>query len=169
MPDWQLVARWALSLVYATAGLAHLAFPEPFIRIVPGFVPWPEAVVMLTGLAELAGAVALHVPRMRRPAGLMLAFYALAVWPANIKHAWEGIEIGLLPTGWWYHGPRLALQPVLIWLALFAGGWLPRQRPDRQIKPFECQRIHPPAHQLADKSGGVGVAPAHLRHGVEPD
>ena len=27
-----------------------------------------------------------------------------------------------LPDSWWYHAPRLALQPVLVWWALFAGG-----------------------------------------------
>ncbi|MGL4441002.1 MAG: DoxX family protein [Bosea sp. (in: a-proteobacteria)] len=125
------IARLGLSLLYGAAGFAHLAWPEPFIKIIPAVVPWPEAVVLFTGLAELSGAVGLQVPRLRRAAGLMLALYALAVWPANVTHALNGIEIGFLPTSWWYHGPRLAFQPVLVWLALFAGGWLPRQRPDR--------------------------------------
>jgi hypothetical protein len=50
----------------------------------------------------------------------MLALYALCVFPANIKHAVEGISVPGLPDTWWYHGPRLAAQPVLIWLALYA-------------------------------------------------
>ena len=49
----------------------------------------------------------------------MLALYALCVWPANIKHAIEGIHLPPIPGSWWYHGPRLAIQPVLIWWALF--------------------------------------------------
>jgi uncharacterized membrane protein len=163
------LARFGLSALYGAAGLAHLIQPQPFVRIVPGFVPWPEAVVFLTGLAELAGAVVLHMLRFQRLAGLMLALYALAVWPANVNHALDGIEIGFLPTSWWYHGPRLALQPVLIWLALLAGGWLPRQRDDRALEPFQRERVHPPVHQLADQAGGVGVAPAHLRDRVQPD
>jgi len=43
------------------------------------------------------------------------------VFPANVKHAAENIDIPGLPPGWWYHVPRLALQPVLVWWALFAG------------------------------------------------
>ncbi len=163
-----LICR-VLGLLYAVAGAAHLTIPESFIRIVPAWVPWPELVVEGTGIVEIVGAVALQLARFRRAAGLILALYALAVWPANFRHALDGIVIGFLPTGWWYHGPRLALQPVLIWLPLYAGGWLPRQRPDRALEPVKCQRIHPPAHQLADKSGGMGVGPADLRHRVQPD
>lgn len=162
-------ARVCLGLFYALAGCAHLAWPDPFISIAPGWVPWPAEVVLLTGLAEIAGAAALQAPPSRRFAGLMLAVYALAVWPANITHAMLGIQIGFLPASWWYHGPRLALQPVLIGLALYAGGWLPRKRLDRALKPVEGQRIHPSAHELADQSGRVCVAPAHLRHRIEPD
>ena len=51
----------------------------------------------------------------------MLALYAVCVYPANIKHAIEGIPVGDVQLGWWYHAPRLALQPVLVWWALFAG------------------------------------------------
>jgi uncharacterized membrane protein len=43
------------------------------------------------------------------------------VFPANIKHALEGINVPGLPDTWWYHGPRLVLQPVIIWLTLYAG------------------------------------------------
>jgi uncharacterized membrane protein len=164
-----VLARFALSTLYGTAGLAHLIWPDPLVRIMPAIVPVPEMVVWLTGLAELAGACALHVPRLRRAAGLMLALYALAVWPANFKHAFDSIEIGFLPTSWWYHGPRLALQPVLIWLALLAGGWLPRQGLDRPLQPLQRERKHAPAHKFADQPGGMGVAPADLRHRVQPD
>ncbi len=52
----------------------------------------------------------------------MLALYAVCVFPANIKHAFYGIDLPQLPSSWWYHGPRLLAQPVLVWLALFAGG-----------------------------------------------
>jgi hypothetical protein len=43
----------------------------------------------------------------------------VAVFPANIKHALEGIHLPPVPDNWWYHGPRLLLQPVLVWCALF--------------------------------------------------
>jgi uncharacterized membrane protein len=117
------VTALALSLLYGAAGVAHLAYPEPFMMILPAVVPWPREVVLLTGAAEILGAAALQSARLARAAGLMLALYALAVWPANWKHALDGAAIGWVPTSWWYHGPRLALQPLLIAAALYAGGW----------------------------------------------
>jgi uncharacterized membrane protein len=99
----------------------HFTATDRILLIVPAWVPSPRLVVLATGLCEIAGAAALLVPRLRRAAGLMLALYALCVFPANIRHAVEGIDVPGLPGGWWYHGPRLAFQPVLIWLALYAG------------------------------------------------
>ena len=46
-------------------------------------------------------------------AAVMLALYAVCVFPANIKHAFENVQLPQLPSSWWYHGPRLALQPVI--------------------------------------------------------
>jgi hypothetical protein len=79
-------------------------------------------VILLTGLAELSGAVGLMIPRLRLAAGIGLALYALCVWPANFNHALNDIAIGGTRLSWWYHGPRLALQPVTIWWALWASG-----------------------------------------------
>ena len=78
--------------------------------------------ILLTGVCELAGAAALLTARWRRLAGIMLGLYALCVWPANIKHGVDHILLPHVPDSWWYHGPRLALQPVLIWWALFCSG-----------------------------------------------
>jgi uncharacterized membrane protein len=108
-----------LAVFYFAAGVIHLAAPERFLSIVPDFVPMPYAVVLVTGLCEIAGSVALLTTRLRRLAGVMLAVYAVCVFPANIKHALEGIQVPPLPDGWWYHGPRLIMQPVLVWWALF--------------------------------------------------
>jgi uncharacterized membrane protein len=85
-------------------------------------VPWPREIVALTGLWELAGALGLLLPPTRRAAAIGLALYALCVWPANFNHALNHIPLGGVRLGWWYHGPRLALQPVIIWWALWAGG-----------------------------------------------
>lgn len=115
--------RIVLGVVYFVAGVAHLRLPGPFVRITPDWVPMPELVVAATGVAEILGAFALlFMPALRRAAGVALALYAVCVFPANIKHAFEGIDFGGFMQGWAYHGPRLAFQPIFVWWALFAGG-----------------------------------------------
>lgn len=129
----RVVFRILLAAAYLVAGIAHIRSPGGFLQITPGWVPWPEAVVFATGVAEIAGAAGLMLPRLRYAAGVGLALYALCVWPANVNHAVNDIAIGGTDLSWWYHGPRLALQPVIIWLALWVGrviDWPFRRRTD---------------------------------------
>lgn len=119
-------------IAFAVAGVLHLLIPEPFVDITPDCVPYPFEVVRLTGVAEIAGAVGLMVPRLRRAAGLALALYAVCVFPANIKHAVIDLDRVQPLLGWAYHVPRLLLQPVIVWACLWAGGavdWPFRARP----------------------------------------
>jgi len=114
--------RVLLGLVYLVAGIAHIRSPGGFLQITPGWVPYPQAVIFLTGVCEIAGALALMlVPSLRAAAGIGLAAYAVCVFPANINHALNDIAIGGTRLSWWYHGPRLAFQPVFVWWALWAG------------------------------------------------
>ena len=116
------IARWVLAGLYLAAGVLHLLVPGPFLTITPGWVPFPLEVIRLTGAAEIAGAVGLMVPRLRRAAGWGLAAYAICVFPANIKHAIDSLQQAHPLLGWGYHAPRLALPPVIVWWALWCSG-----------------------------------------------
>lgn len=118
-------ARLTLALFYLAAGIIHIAEPRPFLVIMPQWVPAPEAVVLLTGIAELLGAVGLAQgvsPQIRRAAAIGLALYAVCVFPANINHFAIDLEKPDHGAGLAYHVPRMFAQPVLVWLALWAGG-----------------------------------------------
>ncbi len=71
-------------------------------------------------IGAIAGAIGLMIPATRKAAGWGLALYALCVWPANVQHMLldlarpEGLSLA-------YHVPRLAAQPLVIWLALWTG------------------------------------------------
>lgn len=141
--------RCALALLYLAAGVLHLAVPHPFVSIVPPWVPAPATVVTLTGLAELAGAAGLlqpWSPSLRRAAGWGLAAYALCVWPANVQHmlidlARPGRGLGLA-----YHIPRLAAQPLLIWLAWWVSG--ARDWPFRAVSRRDRAGVEPVGDSL---------------------
>ena len=115
--------RWLLAALYLVAGVAHLTRPALFVKITPTWVPDAPLVIMLTGLCEIAGAVALAlIPRLRRAAGWAFAAYAVCVFPANIHHMMLDLTRPDHCFGLAYHLPRLALQPVVVWLALWVSG-----------------------------------------------
>lgn len=115
----RVVLSGLLVLLYVTAGVIHIVSPDAFVTITPDWVPYPRQLIVATGVCEIVGALGLMVPRLRKLAGIMLALYAVCVFPANIKHAFMHVQAGGIPDSWWYHGPRLAMQPVLVWAALF--------------------------------------------------
>ena len=111
-----------MAVIYILFGIVHVTSPDPFLPIMPDWVPEPRLVVVLTGVCEILGGIGLFIPRFRWLAGVMLALYAICVFPANIKHALMHVHLSQLPDSWWYHGPRLAFQPVFVWWALFCSG-----------------------------------------------
>ena len=115
--------RWLLALVYLGTGIVHLRSPGAFLPIMPDWVPFPAAVVAITGVWELIGAALLLWPNRRANlwGGALMATYAVMVFPANIKHAIDGVMVGGTALGWGYHAPRLLFQPVFVWWALWAG------------------------------------------------
>lgn len=113
------IARWLLIAFYGVAGVGHLFATAAMVKITPAWVPYPHAVVIATGLCELAGAVGLMTTNWRHAAGWAFAAYAVCVYPANVQHAIHDLGTGTgLPIG--YHAPRLLLQPVIVWWALWA-------------------------------------------------
>ena len=121
-------ARNAATFLYVPFGILHVLAPDKFLPIMPPAVPMKRQVVIATGVAEIFGGLGLLMPRTRRAASIGLAFYAIGVFPANVYHAVSRKHVPPIPDGWWYHGPRLALQPAFVWWALFAGGILHRRR-----------------------------------------
>lgn len=72
------------------SGVAHLARPGLFDRLIPRFLPGPSRAWTLgSGLAELGvGALLLH-PRTRRAGGWAAAALFVGVWPGNVTMAWR--------------------------------------------------------------------------------
>jgi uncharacterized membrane protein len=118
-PRLRAIMRWVLVAFFIAAGIAHLLAPAQLLAITPSWVPYAPQVIFMTGLFELAASAALIAGPWRKWAGILLATYAICVWPANFKHAIDGIDLPHISSSWWYHAPRLAFQPVIVWWALF--------------------------------------------------
>ncbi len=122
--------RNLLAIFMIVAGILHFATPVPFIKIVPGFLPFPAALVYISGVFEILLGAGLFFPATRRLSGWGLVALFIAVYPANLNMAFNHIKLAGIPDSWWLHGIRLPFQFVLIaWAAWIARS--PQDKPSR--------------------------------------
>lgn len=115
--------RIVMAFAMVAVGVAHFAWPEPFVRIVPTYLPKPDLLVALSGGFEVAGGLGLLWSKTRRSASLGLVALFLAVFPANIHMALHQIQLhpgGSMPV--WAMWARLPFQALLIAGAWWVGG-----------------------------------------------
>jgi uncharacterized membrane protein len=111
-------SRTALAAVFTFAGTLHFVRPRPYEAIVPPPFPKRESVA-ISGVAEIAGALAVLHPATR-PAGRWgLIALLLAVFPANVYMAVSPEKIpgmgNKIPR--WALWARLPLQPLaMLWV-----------------------------------------------------
>lgn len=117
---WRARMRAALAIALLLIGTDHWLTPARYLAMMPPWIPLHYELVLFTGVCELAGALGLLWPRTRRLAGVMLALYFVAVFPANVHNALNGLTVQGLPQAAWYYWVRLAFQPLAIWWALFS-------------------------------------------------
>ena len=119
---------WHAALVFvflwfSLGGVAHFFFTQAEMRIVPPWVPWPRAAVLISGVMELLGAAGLLWPRTRRWAAWGLFALTLAVTPAHFYMLQQPELFPSVP--YWALVARLPLQVALLaliaWIALHAG------------------------------------------------
>jgi len=119
---------WLVAAAFSVSGVIHVVRPHTFTGIVPHFLPWPTALVEVSGVAELVCAYGLW--RRRRWAGLASALLLLVIWPANLEDAisaQQGHDAIAAMLTW----IRFPLQVPLIWCAWQSG----RGRAHRQRTP----------------------------------
>lgn len=100
------IARVVLAIAMVFVGVMHFVSPQPFVRIVPPWLPWPIALVYISGVFEVLGGLGILVPRVRSAAGWGLIALYVAVFPANIHMAVN--QIPLDPAD----GPP---SPIILW------------------------------------------------------
>jgi uncharacterized membrane protein len=101
-------------------GIMHFVAADAFAQIVPPQLPWPYALVWISGVFEILLGLALIPEQTRRLAGWGLVALYVAVFPANIYMAAANVHIHDMPpvppAVLW---GRLPWQAVLIAAALW--------------------------------------------------
>ncbi|SHN42672.1 Uncharacterized membrane protein [Cryptosporangium aurantiacum] len=109
-------------------GALHFVAPKPFARIIPKALPYPEALVALSGAAELACAALVAVPKTRRVGALASAALFVAVYPANVQMALDARKTSNTQYKAIAYG-RLPFQaPLIAWALSVARTASPERR-----------------------------------------
>lgn len=106
--------RVILAVSIIVVGTLHFVVAEPFVKIVPPMLPYPLALVYISGFFEILGGIGLLVPPVSRAAAWGLFLLFIAVFPANINMAVNHIQLDGVPNSPWLHVIRLPLQAVLL-------------------------------------------------------
>lgn len=102
-----------LGAFFVGAGVNHFLIPRAYQAIVPPSMrDHAERLVVISGLAEIAGGVGVLLPRTRRLSGLGLIALLAAVFPANLHMARNPERFRRIPR--WALYARLPLQPLMM-------------------------------------------------------
>jgi uncharacterized membrane protein len=104
---------WTIGAFFVGGGVYHFVNPQPYIAMMPPYLPWPATLVAVSGIAEVAGGVGVLISSVRLLAAWGLIVLLLSVFPANLHVALHGWPDVSLPR--WVLWLRLPLQPVFIW------------------------------------------------------
>ncbi len=109
-----------LAAFFAFAGTMHFVVPRSYEAMMPPSLPNHREAVVVSGLAEIAGGVAVLSPSTRGFARWWLLALLLAVFPANAHMAVNpeqvrGLDLKRIPR--WALWARLPLQPLaMLWV-----------------------------------------------------
>jgi uncharacterized membrane protein len=117
--------RLPVALLFLGAGVLHFVKPGAYEPTVPDALPGHREIVYVSGVAELAGGLAMLHERSVRWAGWWLIALLVAVFPANVNMAVNAERFRSVPEALLW--VRLPIQALLI-----AWVWRVSQRRERQ-------------------------------------
>ena len=113
------IGRVVMGALYVVAGAGHFVLTRAFEGIVPDYLPAHRALVMVSGVAEIAGGVgvmlAARYPTLGRAAAWGIVVLLVCVFPANVWMVQHPERFAGVPV--WAMWVRLPLQGVLMWWA----------------------------------------------------
>jgi uncharacterized membrane protein len=120
----KLASLVVVFLWFFIGGIAHFVATDSEMKIVPAYIPWTRAAVLVSGVFELLGAAGLLWGLTRRAAGIGLFLLTIAVTPCHIYMVQRPDLFASIPA--WALWLRLPVQVAL--LALIAWCTKPERR-----------------------------------------
>jgi uncharacterized membrane protein len=109
--------RIAAAGFWLLAGTMHFVIPRQYEAIVPPYLArWKKELVVASGIAEIAGGVAVLPDATRRGARWWLLATLVAVYPANVHMAINSKDFPNVPAAaLWARLPVQGLFALLTW------------------------------------------------------
>ena len=107
--------------LFLSGVVLHFLRPADTASIIPPGFSHPGLLVVVSGVLEIAGAIGLFLPTLRKLSGFLIAVMMIAIFPANIYAAGRivgGMQMPGIPV-------RTAMQVVYILLVLISAYGLP--------------------------------------------
>jgi uncharacterized membrane protein len=120
--EFAFSGRIAMSVMLAFATLGHFLYTKGMTMMIPDLIPFKKGMVYLTGIFEIAAAIALQIEQIRQMAGIAIIIFFVVMLPANINAALKHIDYqkgtsdGNGVNYLWF---RVPLQAVFILWAYF--------------------------------------------------
>lgn len=100
-------------IIFILAGINHFIIPDFYLQIMPYYLPFPMALIYLSGLAEIICGVFLIPPKTRRFGAWLTIALLIFIFPANVQMVFNEFEKG----GYFFYAAiaRLPFQFLMIW------------------------------------------------------
>jgi uncharacterized membrane protein len=109
------ILRGLAAIFFVVAGTFHFLKPDLYVQIMPPYLPAPQLLVAISGVAEIAGGLGLLLRPLRRAAGWGLVALLIAIFPANIYMVQHPGQFHLAPWILWVRLPFQAVFIAWVW------------------------------------------------------
>lgn len=117
MEIFKIVSKVIFGVFFIAAGANHFVNPKFYLNIMPPYLPWHYALVIISGVTEVVLGIGLLIPQTSQYAAWGLILLLIAVLPANIHMAMNPELYPAIPQiALWI---RLPLQALLVLWAYY--------------------------------------------------
>jgi len=94
LSSWKTATNCALAVMFTLTASAHFTRARyDLASMVPKSLPSPMSIIYFSGVCELAGALGILLTQFRSLAGICLVALMIAMFPANVKAAQDGLTL----------------------------------------------------------------------------
>jgi uncharacterized membrane protein len=85
MKQFKLVTKYVFGLIFIVAGSLHFMKPHFYLLIMPSYLPFPLALIYISGACEIALGALILIPQYTQFAAWGIIALLIAVFPANVN------------------------------------------------------------------------------------